>query len=208
MVRRHLENVAIRNRLHLVNRVRRYAVCVADLKSNVGRLAVRPVLPNTVDDLSCEQIDRLVFHVVILHREGVARVDVQDLADVIVSARPDRFMPPGLGYVRDVYGTGHRVAGGEQSALRRARSADRKYAIRSALCAPRSAHGATLGARRHARRTAPRSAPAGMFRALHRADVTRTEVSAEARSDGGAVHSLWPRRFREAARPERHRPGA
>src|SRR3954471_122716 len=40
--------------------------------------------------------DRLVLHPVILERQRLAGVDVEDLADVAVGVRPDQLVAPGL----------------------------------------------------------------------------------------------------------------
>src|SRR5207248_4115248 len=49
------------------------------------------------DDLSRQHVDRLVLLIVVLQRQHVPRLDVQDLADVAVGARPDQLVAPGLG---------------------------------------------------------------------------------------------------------------
>src|SRR6266571_1026755 len=48
------------------------------------------------DDLAGENVDRLILLIVILQREHVARLDLQDLADVLVGFRPDKLVSPGL----------------------------------------------------------------------------------------------------------------
>src|SRR2546426_6841304 len=48
------------------------------------------------DDLAREHIDRFVLLVVVLQRQDVSRLDVQDLADVAVGPRPDQLVAPGL----------------------------------------------------------------------------------------------------------------
>src|SRR5207302_5854087 len=65
-----------------------------------------------IDDVAGEQMDRLVFHVMVLHRERLTGFDVQDLTDVRVGARPDRLMPPRFWNVRDVDGTRHALSVG------------------------------------------------------------------------------------------------
>src|SRR6059036_3023954 len=48
------------------------------------------------DDLAGENVDRLILLIVILQREHVARLDMQDLAGVLVGFRPDKLVSPGL----------------------------------------------------------------------------------------------------------------
>src|SRR5205814_962659 len=48
------------------------------------------------DDLAREDVDRLILLIVILQREHVARLDMQDLADVAIGLRPDELVSPGL----------------------------------------------------------------------------------------------------------------
>src|SRR4051812_7101610 len=63
----------------------------------------RLILLEPQDDFPRQHVDRFVFLVVILQREHVARLDVQDLADVAVRLCPDDLVAPGLvDPVRDV----------------------------------------------------------------------------------------------------------
>src|SRR5438477_4106926 len=134
MGRRHLEHVAIGHRLHLMDRMRRYAVRLAELESDIRWLAVASVLPHPIDDVAGEQIDRLVFHVMVLHRERLTGFDVQDLTDVRVGARPDRLMPPRFWNVRDVDGTRHALSVGRGAwSVARGASACTLHALRSKL---------------------------------------------------------------------------
>src|SRR6266576_1942798 len=48
------------------------------------------------DDLAREHVDRFVLLVVVLQRQDVSRLDVQDLADVAVGPGPDQLVAPGL----------------------------------------------------------------------------------------------------------------
>ena len=43
-------------------------------------------------------MDRLVFSLVVLQREGLTRLNVQEFAYVLARVRPDEFVPPGLLY--------------------------------------------------------------------------------------------------------------
>jgi hypothetical protein len=45
-------------------------------------------------DLTSEQEDRLIFALVILEAQQVARLDVQNLADVAIGLRPNELMTP------------------------------------------------------------------------------------------------------------------
>ena len=43
-----------------------------------------------------QHVNRLVLHVVVLQGERMARLDVQDLAHVVIRLRPDQLMTPRL----------------------------------------------------------------------------------------------------------------
>src|SRR5690606_28741376 len=75
--------------------------------------------------LPAEQVDRLVLALVVLEREGVPRLHVQDLADVAVRVGPDELVAPGFLDSRD----GHLIsepkgACRQSSGARRCRVAD------------------------------------------------------------------------------------
>src|SRR5882724_151947 len=59
-----------------------------------GPLDQRIALLDAEDDLAREHVDRFVLLVVVLHRQDVSRLDVQDLADVAVGPRPDQLVAP------------------------------------------------------------------------------------------------------------------
>src|SRR5437879_4522186 len=48
------------------------------------------------DDLAREHVDRFVLLIVVLQRQDVSRLDVQDLPDVAVGPGPDQLVAPGL----------------------------------------------------------------------------------------------------------------
>src|SRR5919199_178566 len=64
--RRRLEHVAVRHRLHLVDRARRDAERVADPQPHVRQVPLAVAL-HAVDDLAAEEVNRLVLPVVVLH---------------------------------------------------------------------------------------------------------------------------------------------
>src|SRR6266516_80586 len=51
---------------------------------------------DTQNDLAGENINRLILLIMILQREHVAQLDMQDLADVLVGLRPDKLVSPKL----------------------------------------------------------------------------------------------------------------
>src|SRR5712691_725890 len=61
-----------------------------------GPLDQRIALLDAEDDLAREHVDRFILLVVVLQRQDVSRLDMQDLADVAVGPRPDQLVPPGL----------------------------------------------------------------------------------------------------------------
>src|SRR5262245_3427855 len=56
----------------------------------------RLALLDAQDNFARQHVDRLVLLVVILQRQHLAGLDVQDLADVLVGLRPDDLVAPGL----------------------------------------------------------------------------------------------------------------
>src|SRR5437660_2339259 len=88
------------------------------LRRNVDRLALRHAaldqrlaLLQPQDDLPREHVDRFVLLVVVLQGQHVARLDVQDLADVAVGAGPDDLVAPRLGdAIRNLFHHGLRKA--------------------------------------------------------------------------------------------------
>ena len=95
--RGHFEHVAVGHRFHLMNGARRDAECLADLELDVDA-ACRRSSSHAVNQLAGEQVDGLVLHVVVLHGQRLARLDVQNLADVAVGVRPDGLVAPRLGH--------------------------------------------------------------------------------------------------------------
>src|SRR6478672_2202618 len=81
-----------------MHRSRRYAEGLPGLEPHVAHLAVEL---DPVDELPREEVDGLVLRVVILDRQRMSGVDVQDLAAVAIGERPDRFVSPGLRDVLD-----------------------------------------------------------------------------------------------------------
>src|SRR5213592_4203208 len=61
-----------------------------------GPLDQRIALLDAQDDLAREHIDRFVLLVVVLQRQDVSGLDVEDLADVAVGSGPDQLVAPGL----------------------------------------------------------------------------------------------------------------
>src|SRR6185437_6324705 len=59
-----------------------------------GPLDQRIALLDAEDDLAREHVDRFVLLVVVLQRQDVSRLDVQDLADVAVGPGPDQLVAP------------------------------------------------------------------------------------------------------------------
>src|SRR6266511_836339 len=59
-------------------------------------LAQRLALLDPQDDLAGEHVDRLILLVVVLQREHVPRLDMEDLPDVAVGFRPDDLVTPRL----------------------------------------------------------------------------------------------------------------
>jgi hypothetical protein len=51
-----------------------------------------------IHNVARQQVYRLIFSRVILHRQRLSRVDVENLADVLVSLCPDQFMAPRFGH--------------------------------------------------------------------------------------------------------------
>src|SRR5215210_3476425 len=117
--RRGLEDVAIHHRLDLVD----------ELGWNVHGLArlerprderVRRLGPE--DELTREDVHRLVLLIVILKTENVARFDVEDLADVSRGASPHQLIAPR--FVDPVRDVGHSVLHAGELVRRRTRRAN------------------------------------------------------------------------------------
>src|SRR6266511_3649918 len=90
---RGLEQVGRHYRLELVNQLR---LDVERRPLRHGPLDQRIALLDAEDDLAREHVDRFVLLVVVLQRQDVSRLDVQDLADVAVGPGPDQLVAPGL----------------------------------------------------------------------------------------------------------------
>src|SRR6266516_1090894 len=88
-----LEQVARRYRFELVNQLR---LDVERRPLGHGPLDQRVASLNAQDDLARQHVNGFVLLVVILQRQDVSGLDVQDLADVAVGPGPDQLVPPGL----------------------------------------------------------------------------------------------------------------
>src|SRR5467141_1910802 len=73
-----------------------------------GPLDQRIALLDAEDDLAREHVDRFVLLVVVLQRQDVSRLDVQDLADIAVGPRPDQLVAPRL--VDAIGEVGHEIS--------------------------------------------------------------------------------------------------
>src|SRR6266567_2870382 len=89
--RRSLEQVGRHHRLELMDQLRFDVEC-RPLRH--GPLDQGIALLDPQDDLAREHVDRFVLLVVVLQRQDVSRLDVQDLADVAVGPGPDQLVPP------------------------------------------------------------------------------------------------------------------
>src|ERR1041385_5222602 len=90
---RGFEQVGRHDRLELVDHFR------LDVERDSLRhwpLDQRIALLDAQDDLAREHVDRFVLLVVVLQRQDVSGLDVEDLADVAVGASPDELVAPGF----------------------------------------------------------------------------------------------------------------
>src|SRR5882762_8254653 len=90
---RSLEQVGRHHRLELVDHLGSDVECRS--------LRHRPLdqgiaLLDSQDDLAREHVDRFILLIVVLERQHVSGLDVQDLADIAISPRPDQLVPPRL----------------------------------------------------------------------------------------------------------------
>src|SRR6185369_1067506 len=123
-----LEDVGSRLGSHPMAQVWRDVEGVAALERHAlerGRSS-RAVLE---EDASREDVNRLVLALVVLERQGVPGLDVEDLPHVAVGLRPDELPTPGFRYV-----TRHRALLGPP-----ARLGDRLYSRRTAAASGTSA---------------------------------------------------------------------
>src|SRR5439155_13372737 len=90
---RGLEQVGRHHRLELVDQLR---LDVERRPLRHGPLDQRLALLDAENDLTREHVDRLVLLVVVLERQHVSGLDVQDFADVAVGPGPDQLVPPRL----------------------------------------------------------------------------------------------------------------
>src|SRR6266536_5871500 len=91
--RRDLEHVAVGDGDHPVLHARLDVVAVARLHP----VLAQPVaLVEDEDELPRPEVDRLVLALVVLEREAVSRLDVQDLAHVTIRESPPQLVAPGL----------------------------------------------------------------------------------------------------------------
>src|ERR1019366_7931769 len=92
---RRLEHIAVDHRFDLVNRRGRNVHRIAGAEGALYRRAVAD-RPGAEDEFAGEYVHRLVLLVVILDRQQVPRLYVEDLADIAIPVRPDQFGAPGL----------------------------------------------------------------------------------------------------------------
>src|SRR5713101_1612014 len=97
--RRHLEDVAVFNRRHAVDRLWRDVDALARLHLTLLQASA---LVDLEEQPARVQVDRLVLHVVILQAQRVARVDVNQLADVPLGLCPMELVAPGFFHARDL----------------------------------------------------------------------------------------------------------
>src|SRR2546425_9641307 len=90
---RGLEQVGRHHRLELVDHLR---LDVERGSLRHGPLDQRIALLDAQDDLAREHVDRFVLLVVVLQRQDVSGLDVEDLADVAVGSGPDQLVAPWL----------------------------------------------------------------------------------------------------------------
>src|SRR5882762_916694 len=92
---RSLEQVGRHHRLELVDHLGSDVEC-RSLRHRP--LDQRLPLLYAQNDLAREHVDRFILLIVVLERQHVPGLDVQDLADIAVSSRPDQLVPPRLLY--------------------------------------------------------------------------------------------------------------
>src|SRR5688572_18125737 len=109
MRRRRFENVAVGDRLHRVHGAGRDPKRFAFPELHVLEL-VAPRQFDSVDHLARQEVNGLVFPVVVLLRQRFASIHVQDLADVLIGSRPDDLVAPRFRHVSDGDTTRERVA--------------------------------------------------------------------------------------------------
>src|SRR5207249_2877915 len=90
---RGLEQVGRHHRLELVDHL---GLDVERGSLRHGPLDQRIALLDAQDDLTREHVDRFVLLVVVLQRQDVSGLDVEDFADVAVGSGPDQLVAPGL----------------------------------------------------------------------------------------------------------------
>src|SRR5947199_3272485 len=89
--RRGLEQVA---RLHRLDLMDQLGLDVERRPLRHGPFDQRIAPLDTENDLAREHVNRFVLLVVVLQRQDVSGLDVQDLADVAVGPGPDQLVPP------------------------------------------------------------------------------------------------------------------
>src|SRR5262249_50043214 len=92
--RGHLENLAVLQRDHPMLPPDRDVVRVALLEEDLLELAL--LVLEHERHLAARDEDRFLLHAMVLEREPLADLDVQDLADVVSGFRPDELVAPGL----------------------------------------------------------------------------------------------------------------
>src|SRR5690606_15790892 len=109
------EDVHVRDGLHTVDRAGRDPVALSLAQRDLFELLRRG--PRPEPHLAPEQVDRLVLADVVLQREGVTGLHVQDLPHVTGRVCPDEFVAPRLLHTRQPHGSTS-AAGEPRRALR------------------------------------------------------------------------------------------
>src|SRR5689334_15120973 len=102
-----LEDIAVHHGLDLVNQLGRNVNGLAGLERARLELRARAGAEN---ELAAEHVHRLVLEIVVLETQDVARLHVENLADIPVGARPDQLIPPW--FVHSIRHIGHGASSG------------------------------------------------------------------------------------------------
>src|SRR5258707_10568630 len=94
--RRLLDDVAVLDARHAVERARCDVEDVARLHLDLAQLAVLVLGPRLEEEAAGLQHDRLVLYAVVLEGQALALAQVQELADVAIGARPPELVTPRL----------------------------------------------------------------------------------------------------------------
>ncbi len=101
--RRHLDHVGVLERDHAVTEQRRHVERLARLEDRRLRRLALAIMHKL--HFAVQYHDRFVFLVMVLQRQRMAFLDMQDLADVAIGDRPNQLVSPGL---VDDFGLAHR----------------------------------------------------------------------------------------------------